>query len=275
MDRTSRTAQWLNRQPYLEWLVLGYAVWQSQNLLAAWLHNPFDRWGWLAFLIWLTGLVVSRRAPGDVEQASSLPVEAASRRQEDAVDGLNEANDEKSVPEFGTDSKKLLQKPGCKRRAGFQPAGFLRFRNRSEGRQDARLASVPRSGTSQGCTRFDENKASACLLMAGLTLTFLGDLGSFKVSCNAGLALILLSFASSPGRSLTAAVTAVSWMPAMGWFGSQAALGPMALNLLRVLLALLGVAGALKCAWGGSGGSRKLFLPSAVLIRRSGVKSRE
>ena len=30
-----------------------YAAWNARNLLAAWLHSPYDRYGWLAFLLWV------------------------------------------------------------------------------------------------------------------------------------------------------------------------------------------------------------------------------
>jgi len=36
-----------------EWAVLGFCAWQASDLLTAWRHSPFDRWGWLAFGIWL------------------------------------------------------------------------------------------------------------------------------------------------------------------------------------------------------------------------------
>lgn len=44
--------------------IAGYAALQSRDLLPAWLHSPFDRLGWLAFLIWVTPvLLLQARSP--------------------------------------------------------------------------------------------------------------------------------------------------------------------------------------------------------------------
>jgi exosortase/archaeosortase family protein len=51
----ARTARW----PWLEILLLSYCAWRSDNLVGAWFHNPFDRLGWVAFLIWLLPVAVS------------------------------------------------------------------------------------------------------------------------------------------------------------------------------------------------------------------------
>lgn len=37
----------------LEPLLLGYAAWQSREIVASWRHAPFEQLGWLAFAIWL------------------------------------------------------------------------------------------------------------------------------------------------------------------------------------------------------------------------------
>ena len=39
-------------------LVCGlYLIWNIRDLPNAWLHSPFDRWGWLAFCIWIFPVV--------------------------------------------------------------------------------------------------------------------------------------------------------------------------------------------------------------------------
>lgn len=42
----------------LELAVAGFCAWQASDLLAAWRHSPFDRCGWLSFMIWLTPVVI-------------------------------------------------------------------------------------------------------------------------------------------------------------------------------------------------------------------------
>ena len=42
-----------------EWAVLGFCAWQASDMLNAWRHSPFDRWGWLACAIWLTPTLAS------------------------------------------------------------------------------------------------------------------------------------------------------------------------------------------------------------------------
>ena len=37
----------------VEWLIAAFCAWHSADLLQAWLHSPYERFGWLAFLIWL------------------------------------------------------------------------------------------------------------------------------------------------------------------------------------------------------------------------------
>lgn len=160
MERTGPTTPRLRRVPYLELTAAGYGIWQSLNLLEAWLYSPFDRWGWLAFVLWLAPL---------------LGLRATEQR-----------------PLFG----------GC--------------------------------------------KTSRPLLLTGLALTFLGDLGSFNASCNAGLALIILSFAPAQCRNLTTGLASASWMTALGWFGSQAALDPATLNALRIGIAAVGAGWTLR-----------------------------
>lgn len=33
--------------------VAAYSAWRSADLVGAWRHSPFDRWGWVSFLVWL------------------------------------------------------------------------------------------------------------------------------------------------------------------------------------------------------------------------------
>ena len=56
-SRTARPIRW----PRLEMVLLAYCGWRSAGLVGAWLDSPFDRLGWLAFLIWLLPLAVQWR----------------------------------------------------------------------------------------------------------------------------------------------------------------------------------------------------------------------
>jgi len=49
--------------------VIAYCTWQSADLVLAWRHAPFDRGGWLSFLIWLcpAAWAVARRPAPDHE----------------------------------------------------------------------------------------------------------------------------------------------------------------------------------------------------------------
>ncbi|MEW6305197.1 MAG: hypothetical protein AB1705_17105 [Verrucomicrobiota bacterium] len=145
----------MSNAPFLECVVVGYTAWHSRQLAAGWWHNPFDRWGWAAFLIWLAALAWLSR--------------------------------------------------GCV---------------------------WPRPGSTR-------------LMLAGVALVFLGDAGDLNVSCHAGLALVLVSFARMGLGAVLLAASAVSWMPAFGWLGSQLMVEPATLNALRIVIALGGAAGAL------------------------------
>ncbi len=48
----------------VEWAVVVFCVWRSADLLTAWRHSPLDRWGWLAFALWLAPLVWTRTGAG-------------------------------------------------------------------------------------------------------------------------------------------------------------------------------------------------------------------
>jgi hypothetical protein len=55
--------------------VVIYCGWQSLSLIEAWRHAPFDRLGWVAFLIWLAPLAVLWFRPGDAMRiAGANPV---------------------------------------------------------------------------------------------------------------------------------------------------------------------------------------------------------
>lgn len=45
--------------PWLETAVLAFCGWTAADLLTAWRTSPLDRWGWLAFVIWLAPLVIA------------------------------------------------------------------------------------------------------------------------------------------------------------------------------------------------------------------------
>ena len=40
-----------------------YAAWNARNLLAAWLHSPFDRCGSVAFLLWIVPILLWAARP--------------------------------------------------------------------------------------------------------------------------------------------------------------------------------------------------------------------
>jgi hypothetical protein len=58
--------------------ILAFAAVAARDLPATWLHSPYDRLGWLAFLLWLTPLV-ARIFPGGgrVREDPSLGVAIA------------------------------------------------------------------------------------------------------------------------------------------------------------------------------------------------------
>lgn len=45
--------------PALAWAALAFSAWRSFPLLHAWQHSPLDRFGWLAFAIWLVPVPVA------------------------------------------------------------------------------------------------------------------------------------------------------------------------------------------------------------------------
>lgn len=47
----------------VEWLIAAFCAWHCSDLIHAWLHSPYDRFGWIALLLWLLPAVrsVSRR----------------------------------------------------------------------------------------------------------------------------------------------------------------------------------------------------------------------
>lgn len=49
----------------LEVVLLGYCGWRSADLVNAWTYSPFDRFGWLAFLIWILPLAMRRFGAGE------------------------------------------------------------------------------------------------------------------------------------------------------------------------------------------------------------------
>lgn len=59
----------------LELAVAAFCAWQAAGVLTAWQHSPFDRLGWLSFLIWLAPLGGAwRERPPRRETALILPV---------------------------------------------------------------------------------------------------------------------------------------------------------------------------------------------------------
>jgi hypothetical protein len=58
------------RTSVVEWGVLAFCVWQGWGVISAWRHSPYDRLGWLAFLVWLGPVLVGRAECG-VQNAES------------------------------------------------------------------------------------------------------------------------------------------------------------------------------------------------------------
>jgi hypothetical protein len=56
----------------LELAVATFCAWQASDLLAAWRHSPFDRWGWLSFLIWSAPVVLGIINPARSVGGSTL-----------------------------------------------------------------------------------------------------------------------------------------------------------------------------------------------------------
>jgi exosortase/archaeosortase family protein len=64
---TSGMARWSNRprqhrgplpSKWLELVVIGTCAWRCRDLLSTWFNSPYDRWGWLAFALWLLPLTL-------------------------------------------------------------------------------------------------------------------------------------------------------------------------------------------------------------------------
>ena len=153
-----RVRQWARTAPWLEFAILGYAAWRCHGILDTWFANPFDRWGWIAFALWIL------------------------------------------------------------------PIGFY-----------AQRSGLPRAGS---------GRLRPWLLGGGVGMIFLGDAGSLNALKYLGLALILTGYSAAHGRMLWA-VTAVAWMPALGWLASRAGLQPDLAGIGRVLLALAGFSWAI------------------------------
>ena len=130
--------------------ILAFCAWQATDLVVAWRHSPFDRLGWVAFLIWLGPAVLEWiRNPGPREPA--LPY-----------------------------------------------------------------------------------------LLAALVLAFAGRLLDINAPRSLALGCALAAFVTPTGLRLLWALSAVAWMPVMGWVLRD--LPPVAVGGLRCLLALAGVA---------------------------------
>jgi hypothetical protein len=54
--------------------VVIYGAVQSRDLLHAWQHSPFDKFGWLAFFLWLLPLCFSKRSPNTLFSSLGLLV---------------------------------------------------------------------------------------------------------------------------------------------------------------------------------------------------------
>jgi len=79
---------------------------------------------------------------------------------------------------------------------------------------------------------------SPLLLGLGLALSFIGEMGSLHLLNHLGLATALAGLAQVTPRQLPWVVTAVSWMPLLGWTGSH--LFPFMILPMRLALATAG-----------------------------------
>lgn len=61
----------------VELAVVAFSAWQSRALPSAWIHAPYDRLGWLAFLVWIAALPYLARRGAAPGQAYPLPSLAA------------------------------------------------------------------------------------------------------------------------------------------------------------------------------------------------------
>jgi hypothetical protein len=82
-----------------------------------------------------------------------------------------------------------------------------------------------------------------------VALVCLGDVGALNACKYAGLALVLIGFAPRRGRLLWA-LTALAWMPALGWLASRFGIDPVTTAIGRNIIALAGAAWAW---WAGVG----------------------
>lgn len=130
--------------------ILVFCAWQAADLVVAWRHSPFDRLGWVAFLIWLGPALYDW-------------VRTSSTRE----------------PALG-------------------------------------------------------------YLLAALVLAFAGRLLDINAPRSLALGCALASFVTPTGPRLIWALTAVAWMPVMGWVLRD--LPPVAVGGLRCLVALAGAA---------------------------------
>lgn len=62
--------------PGLELAVIGFCAWQASDLLTTWRTSPFDRWGWLSFVIWLIP-VLRALVGGGMGTNGSVPLTVA------------------------------------------------------------------------------------------------------------------------------------------------------------------------------------------------------
>lgn len=49
--------------PAIAWAVLAFTALRSTELINAWRHSPLDRFGWIAFLVWLSPIAASVTKP--------------------------------------------------------------------------------------------------------------------------------------------------------------------------------------------------------------------
>jgi exosortase/archaeosortase family protein len=78
----------------------------------------------------------------------------------------------------------------------------------------------------------------------GLALTLAGDLGDLNFCHDLGLVFVLIALAPRAGRALWG-LSAIAWLPALGWVASRAGISPAATAVGRVGLAVAGVTWAL------------------------------
>ena len=81
-------------------------------------------------------------------------------------------------------------------------------------------------------------KTQLLFTVTGLLLSFIGVIGSLHVLEHVGLALVMAGWLPFSWVQIVWLLSAISWMPALGWIGTRLFLDYI--SLVRVLLSITG-----------------------------------